>query len=195
MRAEPKPQELCVNGEVSVILIRHGEAAASWDTHVDPPLGVAGRAQAAALVAQFAGRPAPRLVSSPLSRAQETAAPLATHWGVPVAIEEGVRELPSCVPLAERRAWLGGIMRSSWPDADDTLQAWRERAWQVLLDSREDTLVFTHFMVINALVSRVMGDERLVVFEPDYCSATELRVGPAGCQLITLGKARTTLVL
>ena len=124
--------------EVSVLLVRHGEAAASWDTHVDPSLSAAGQAQAAALLPFFAHRTPCRLVSSPLQRAQETAAPLGGHWGLPVAIEDRVRELPSgTVPMDERRAWLHGVMQSNWTEVDATLHAWRERAWSALLECRE----------------------------------------------------------
>jgi len=50
-------------------------------------------------------------------------------------------------------------------------------------------------MVINALVGRAMGDDRLVVYEPDYCAVTELRLSEDRCTVVALGKARTTLVL
>ncbi len=182
--------------EIPVFLVRHGEAAASWDTHVDPSLSAAGQAQAEALLKFFAHRTPCRLVSSPLQRAQETAAPLAGHWGLPVAIDDRIRELPSgSVPMAERRAWLHGVMRSNWTEVDATLHAWRERAWSALGECREPTVFFTHYMIINALTGRVLDDPRLMVFEPDYCSITELAVGPASCRLVALGKARTTLVL
>ena len=185
---------------VRIFLIRHGEAAASWDTAVDPGLSEAGQAQARTLLPHFAAlpgdRPAARLVSSPLQRARQTAAPLAAHWALPVGIEDGVRELPSAgVPLEERRAWLTEVMAARWPAVDASLHAWRDRAWQALLACREDTLFFTHFMVINALAGRVLGDDRLVVFEPDYCSVTELLLDGDACSLVALGKARNTLVL
>jgi broad specificity phosphatase PhoE len=61
----------------TVYLVRHGEAAASWETAVDPGLSVAGQQQAQALLDTFGATPPRRLVSSPLQRAQETAAPLA----------------------------------------------------------------------------------------------------------------------
>ena len=180
----------------TVYLVRHGEAAASWETAVDPGLSVAGQQQAQALLDTFGAAPPRRLVSSPLQRAQETAAPLAAHWGAPVHIEDGVRELPSAgVPLATRREWLTGVMRSRWPEVDEPLHQWRERAWQSLLACTEDTVFFTHFMVINALVGRAMGDDRLVVYEPDYCAVTELRLSEDRCTVVALGKARTTLVL
>ena len=129
-------------------------------------------------------------------RGSPSLAPLAAPWGRPVSIEDGVRELPSAgVPLDARRAWLTEIMAARWPAVDAPLHAWRERAWQALLACQTETVFFTHFMVINALVGRAMGDERLVVFEPDYCSVTELLLDGGNCSIVALGKARNTLVL
>jgi broad specificity phosphatase PhoE len=73
--------------------------------------------------------------------------------------------------------------------------AWRDRLWGALHALPAGTVVFTHFMVINAVVSLLEGRERLVVFEPDYCSATVLAPEAATVRLITLGESRATRVL
>ena len=181
--------------DIDIQLIRHGEAAARWDTARDPPLSEQGRGQAETLVASFAHIAPRRILTSPLLRAQETAHPLAQSWHAPVNIADEVRELPSSVPLAERAEWLAGVMRSQWSQVDHTLHQWRERAWELVTNCQQDTVIFTHFMVINALVGRATGDPRLVCFEPDHCSITQLRLTAQGCELVSLGKARTTLVL
>ncbi|MSQ69251.1 MAG: histidine phosphatase family protein [Gammaproteobacteria bacterium] len=181
--------------DIDIQLVRHGEAAARWDTARDPPLSAQGQAQAQTLVASFADRPARRILTSPLLRAQETAQPLAQYWQAQVNIEDDVRELPSSVPLAERAAWLAGVMQSQWSQVDHSLQRWRERTWTLVNRCQQDTVIFTHFMVINALVGLATGDPRLVCFEPDYCSVTRLRLTAQGCELVSLGKARATLVL
>lgn len=180
---------------VEILLIRHGEAAASWDTALDPPLSPAGQQQAAALVSTLGGLTPRRLLSSPLQRAQDTAAPLAARWGRLPEIEDGIRELPSSVPMPQRREWLKTVMLKRWSEVDPALVAWRERVWQAVSGCREDSILFTHFMVINAVVGRALGDERLVVFEPDYCSVTRLSLTAGGCELLELGKSRATLVL
>lgn len=178
-----------------VSLIRHGAAAAGWAEAKDPGLSDAGRIHADEVADHFRARSPLRLVSSPLRRAQETALPLAAHWGTEIEIDNRVREIPSTVAMAERHAWLARIMRSRWDEVDDTLLTWRAEALTAIRSFGVDTLVFTHFMVINTLVALATNDNRLVSFEPDYGSVTTLRITGADCALVTLGKARQTLVL
>ena len=176
-------------------LVRHGEAAASWDTATDPGLSDEGARQAAAAGALLASRPPCAVWASPLARARQTAQPLADAWRAQVRIEEAVRELPSAgVPMDARRAWLKGVMHSHWDNVEPPLQRWRDAAWQVLCGLGQDTVVFTHFMVINAIVSRATADPRTVCFEPDYCSVTTLVACDGGLRLEALGKERPTLV-
>lgn len=177
-----------------VFLIRHGAAAAAWSEALDPGLSDEGREHAQKVAAHFAARSPCQLVSSPLARARETAAPLASLWQRPVTIDERVREIPSSVPMDERKAWLWTIMASTWPEVDASLHAWRDRAARAVREFEQDTLVFTHFMVINALVALATKDERLVCFEPDYGSVTQLRCDADMLSLVSIGRARKTLV-
>jgi probable phosphoglycerate mutase len=181
--------------EVNVYLVRHGEAAASWSEAKDPDLSRHGLSQAAAVCAEFLAGPAMKLVSSPLARARQTAIPIGEAWEVEVAIDDRVRELPSSVPMAERAEWLRRTMRSSWNEVDDALVAWREDAWRAIFEFDHDTIVFTHFMVINAMVGRVCADRRLICFEPDYCSITHLAISGDRASLVELGTERGTVVL
>ena len=80
-----EPAEPSESG-VRLYLVRHGRAPAGWDDDPDPPLDDVGRAQAEQLADELAARVpggAP-IVSSPLRRCRETAAPLAARWGTDV---------------------------------------------------------------------------------------------------------------
>ncbi|MDN3518713.1 histidine phosphatase family protein [Aquisalimonas lutea] len=160
-----------------IYLVRHGRAAAAWNEAPDPPLDAAGRAQAAAMAAHIderLGRPA-ALWTSPLLRARETAAPLAERWGVPVQTVPEVAELPSPgLALDERGAWLRELFAGRWSDTPAFVQDWRRCAVDALACCREDTVVVTHAVLVNAVVAAVTGDERVLVFRPDYCSVTVL---------------------
>ena len=180
---------------INVFLVRHGEAAATWSQAADPGLSPRGHAQAAAVAAALVSRPVSALCASPLLRAQETAAPLARAWAAPVTIDERFRELPSTLPLAERAAWLRGIMQSRWADVGLPLASWRTAAWRALRALDSDTVIFTHFMVINALVGLATGDERLVVFNPDHGSITQFSVSAQEVTLIAHGQEKATTVL
>lgn len=177
-----------------VFLIRHGAAAAAWSDALDPGLSDEGREHARQVAAHFASLPSCQLVASPLARARETAEPLASLWQRPVTIDERVREIPSSVPMDERKAWLWKIMASTWPEVDAHLHTWRERAARTVLEFGQDTLVFTHFMVINALVALATNDARLVCFEPDYGSITQFFCDGDQLSLVSMGRTRKTLV-
>lgn len=178
-----------------VFLIRHGAAAAAWSDALDPGLSDDGREHAREVAAHFADHPRCHVVASPLARARETALPLAERWQMPITIEQRVREIPSGVPMDERKAWLGKVMASRWTDVDAGLHAWRENAARAVRGFERDTLVFTHFMVINALVALATNDARLVCFEPDYGSITRFRCDGDRLSLVSLGQTRKTVVL
>ena len=115
-------------------------------------------------------------------------------WQVDVRIDESFRELPSLVSFEERAVGLKKVMRRTWDEVDDALIEWREAAWRSITSLNVDTVIFSHFMVINAIVGRLTGDERLVSFEPDYVSVTQL-VGPGdGLELAALGEELETFV-
>lgn len=176
-------------------LVRHGEAAQRWVEARDPALSERGRAQAEAAAEQLAMASPMTLRTSPLRRAQETAAPLATRWQRPPLIDEAFREVPGPEDFAARPAWIADLMQAEWSRVDAAVTAWRTRLWEALLALEEDTVIHTHFMVINAAVSSLKQAPRVVVFEPDYCSVTVLARRGTQISLHELGASRTTQVL
>ena len=84
-----------------LILVRHGETEANlnqlWQGDLDAPLTERGLLQVSAtatrLVALHADTPIDHFYVSPLPRAQSTAAAIAAAIGLPVRIEDGLREV------------------------------------------------------------------------------------------------------
>ena len=68
----------------TVHLVRHGRATGGWDADPDPGLDDVGPRPGRGLADRLgaARRATPHLVTSPLRRCRETAAPLAARWGV-----------------------------------------------------------------------------------------------------------------
>lgn len=181
---------------MSIFLVRHGEAAARWHESDDPRLSERGRQQAAEAARLLAERVGPdfRLVSSPLRRTRETARPLAETLGVEVAIAEAFREIPTPVEQADRQTWLNRIARQTWAEQQAMVRDWRRALLAELQRIEAPTVVFTHFMVLNAVVGSLQADERVVCFLPDTASVTTLRGFGDRLQLVELGRQFRTQV-
>ena len=77
-------------------LVRHGRTAGNTVRYVgwgDEPLDEVGREQARALAAQLAGEPIDVVYSSSLSRALDTARPLAEAHGAPLHVRDELKEI------------------------------------------------------------------------------------------------------
>ncbi len=177
----------------TLYLVRHGKAAAGWDADHDPGLDETGRSQAEAVAKRLEPLGPLQLVSSPMRRCRETSIPLATLWGREPTIEAGVSEVTSPLDdLMERTTWLRSFMMGSWGDADAERQAWRMNVVRALLDLPQDTVVFTHFVAINAAVGEATRDDRVISFRPDNCSVTIMRTVMDELQLVELGQEAET---
>lgn len=177
-------------------LVRHGRASASFAEAADPGLDDLGRSQAEVVAVRWAGRAPIQVLSSPLRRTRETAAPLAGRWSVAPSIEARVAEIPSPpgLGLAERGAWLQAAMQSTWSVLDPVFLRWRDDVVAALLALKDDAIVFSHFVAINAAVGAAMGDDRMVVFRPDNCSETVLEAAGGSLRVVSLGAEGETKV-
>lgn len=182
--------------EISIYLVRHGEAAASWAESSDPGLSELGWQQAQetgkTLHAHLDDRV--NLVSSPLARAIETAQPLARARSLDVAINPSFTEIPSPVPLSERQDWLRGFMREHWQQQPEFLHQWRQQALNELTALTENTVIFTHFLVLNAVVGSILGKEETLCFRPDNASITQLTLRDGALELVSTGQEMTTVI-
>jgi broad specificity phosphatase PhoE len=180
----------------NIYLVRHGQATAPWDRADDPGLSELGRQQADDTARQLLERVQPgiRLVSSPLQRARETARPLAEALDAQVAIAAPFREIPTPVERGDRQTWLNGIARQRWSEQEPMVCDWRSTLLARLRQVREPTVVFTHFMVLNAIVSELTDDDRVVCFLPDNASVTTVRWANGDLRLVELGRQFRTPV-
>lgn len=182
---------------MDIFLVRHGEAAASWSQSPDPGLSELGLQQAeeaARLLLPRLQRSTTALISSPLARARETAEPLSQALSQPVQIDEAFREIPSPAPLARRKDWLRQFMRERWETQPPELHEWRDRAVKQLLALCQPTVVFTHFLVLNAVVGELTGRGETLCFWPDNASVTRLRHTGHGLELVETGREMATVV-
>jgi probable phosphoglycerate mutase len=181
---------------MDIILVRHGEAAASWSVSADPELSESGwreAAQAADLIKPMLS-PSSILISSPLARARQTAEPLSQLTQIPVQVDVSFREIPAPVPLAERQAWLRQFMQQQWPQQAQELLEWRTALLDRLITLEQPAVVFTHFLVINAVVGHVQGRSATLCCWPANGSVTRLRRVDGSLELLALGQEMRTTV-
>lgn len=172
-----------------ITMVRHGRAEAGFGEQMDPGLDALGREQAQAVAQKLAGLGPLPILSSPLRRAQQTAAPLAALWNCTPAIEHAVAEIPSPkgMNLEERVAWLRKLMGGSWHDVPRELAQWREHCIATVVAAARDTVIFSHYVAINVIAGAATDDGRVVVFSPDNCSVTVFETDGASLTLIEKG--------
>lgn len=186
-----------------IYMIRHGKPASVWGQGDDDPgLDETGREQARAAARALMALPDERrpyrVVSSPLRRARETAAPLAEALGVAVEIDPAFGEIPTPAALgAEARGpWLRRAFAGAWADiqGDIDYDAWRGGVARALA-GREGTAVFSHYVAINAAVSLATGVDAVLAFRPDHASITAFEPAGSGLLLVERGREAETGVL
>ena len=99
--------------EIKLIFIRHGEAENAWGHHADPGLSEKGLSQAKNLInhKNLSNLEDYCFISSPKSRAKETAIPLARKFKKNIVYDETFIEIPSAnVPLNKKQSWLKKIL-------------------------------------------------------------------------------------
>jgi broad specificity phosphatase PhoE len=139
-----------------------------------------------------------RVFSSPLRRCRETARPYADLIGVAVEVDERFGEIPTPSALSqdERGPWLRAAFQGRWTEIKGDLDydAWRKAAGAALAE-RAGCAVFSHFVAINAVLSSITGEERVLSFRPDHASISTFDVSAGRLSLIERGPEAATQVL
>ena len=178
-------------------LIRHGEPTATWGGgDADPGLTDLGRKQAQGAADRLRELAPPQLVSSPLRRALETAAPLAEVLSLSPVIAREVAEIPTPAHISlDRRAdWLRGVMTGEWSNVEADLLRWRDGVISYLIGLKSDTAIFSHFVAINVALGAAIGDDRVVCFKPAHASITIVETKGRVISLVEPGETAETTV-
>lgn len=183
-------------------MIRHAEpvriASGAGAGPADPGLTHRGEEQARRLGAWLAGERIDALVTSPLRRARETAAPLAAALAMEPAVIEGISEYDAhsdeYIPIEELRAlkddrWQATI-EGRWADVGGVDPvAFQEQvvpAIDALIADHpgEKVAAFSHGGVVNVYLAHVLGIERLLWFHPEYTSISRVHASRAGVRSV-----------
>lgn len=188
---------------MELLVIRHAEpvrvtAEETGGAPADPGLTGRGHEQARRLAAWLAAEGVDRVVSSPLRRAVETAAPLATALGLELDIESELceydRAADSYIPVEEMRAeqddrWLA-MVEGRWEDfGGENPHRFRARIVPCLDRVIAGTpggrvAAVCHGGVINVYLAAVLGLDRHLWFEPGYTSISRVRAARSGARSV-----------
>lgn len=189
---------------IKIYLVRHGEASEGW-TSQDPPLSELGKSQAKSLVtfvdSIFGENSINNInaISSPLNRCKETASLALEKQYLEIAINDNFRELPSpTIDLEKRVDWLRRILPLTWSELlkdRETIESevnftqWKENIMSNIYSLKKDTIIFTHFVVINSVVGEILKSDKIINFQPSNCSITEISKINHKLKIVKLGKS------
>ena len=147
---------------MTLYLVRHGRAEAGIE-QLDPGLDEVGRSQAERAAAALRNVGAKRLICSPLRRARETAAPIASLLSLTPEIREEVAEVfDPAMGVGARRDMLIPLLSGKWSEQPAELVSWRDRVLSALVGlGTEDVIVVSHFVAISAAIGASTEDDRV----------------------------------
>ncbi|HSO96342.1 MAG TPA: histidine phosphatase family protein [Acidimicrobiia bacterium] len=183
---------------MELVLVRHAQPVrvdqGTVSGPADPGLSRQGHLQAARLADWLAEEPIGAVLTSPLRRARETAAPVAATLGVTAEVVDGVAEYDAAageyIPIEELRAakderWFATV-EGRWADVGGVdpreFQARVVPAVETLIDrfGGQRVVVVTHGGVLNVYLAHVVGTERLLWFHPEYTSISRVAAARTG---------------
>jgi probable phosphoglycerate mutase len=180
---------------MKLVLVRHGRPDEDdRERPHDPSLRADGVAQAQAVAGRLALEGITRIVSSPMARAMQTAAPLAEKLGLPVEIIDGWAEADRHLDRYRSTETLRALGGDEWSRfLDDPIaffggdaSVFRGHVLGALAATigqgpvNGHVAVFTHGLPINVVLSQALGLQRIIHFAPGYASMTRLRALPGG---------------
>jgi broad specificity phosphatase PhoE len=127
--------------------------------------------------------------------------PLTQRWDTEAAVVPEIGEIPTPDDdLVGRAHWLVSALQARWPELPDEVQRWRQALLDTVSALDHDTIAFTHFVAINAVVGAAGGPpgdgsadpDVVVCFAPAPGSSTIVDVDSDRFSLVELGAQAAT---
>jgi probable phosphoglycerate mutase len=192
---------------MDLVLVRHAEPvrtpAGSVEGPADPGLTPLGAAQSQRLARWLAREPIDAVLSSPMRRAKETAAPLAAALGLDVEIVGGLIEYDSTsddyIPMEELQAagdprWLA-MVEGRWEDFGAApASVFKDNVARTVDEIIERfpgqrVVAVCHGGVVNCALASILEIDRYLWFEPVYTSISRVVASRSGVRsLVSLNE-------
>ena len=163
--------------QFEIIFVRHGEAESSFGTHPDPALSKNGVEQSLKLIHhdQLQSLEDFIFISSPKLRAIETARPIANKFNKEIKIDETFIEIPTeNIEMDQKQNWLKQLVQKEKKQLPDQIKTWDKNIFEKIRSFNQNTLIVSHFMVINSILSTLSNNKNLLYFYPGYTSVTKI---------------------
>ena len=175
-----------------VFLARHAEPEKSAGAaRANGPLSRFGRNQAEYLAERLLEFRPLKIVCGPSLRCKETAEFAAKRLSVSAAVDARLAEVEPPRGTPNANLWLmqnfRGDSATNWDQLDASRNKWRADNDRAISEMKENTVVFTHFININAIVSSALRVANTAVCRPDYASLTEISVVNGDLRLVLDG--------
>ena len=163
--------------QFEIIVVRHGEAESSFGTHPDPALSKNGVEQSLKLIqhGQLQSLEDFIFISSPKLRAIETAKPIANKFNKEIKIDKTFIEITSeNIETDQKQNWLKQLVQKEKKQLPSNIKLWEKNIHEKIKSFHQKTIIFSHFMVINSILSTLSNKNNLLYFYPGYCSITKI---------------------
>ena len=98
--------------------------------------------------------------------------------------------------LNKRVDWLKRVLPLNWEELEKDKESklsnidyylWRKKIISKIISFKNETVIFTHFVVINNVIGKITNSKKVINFYPDNCSITEIGIKNNKMELIKLG--------
>ena len=86
------------------------------------------------------------------------------------------------------------VFQENWSDQENFLTDWRNTLLDYVRGLEEDTVIFTHYVAINAVVGAATGSDAVLNMQPDNGSITIIENDKGTLTLIEKGAENTTKI-
>ena len=76
----------------------------------------------------------------------------------------------------------------------ENITKWKENIISKTITFSEDSVIFTYFMVINALLSELNSETKLLYFYPDYTSIVKITIEDGELINFSIDKDKITFI-